>query len=131
MSLYGLYSGLYMLTSTTFSIILSRLGRDRPSIEPVDKFTPKTIMRSASSPHVIMTFIMYFMVGMISYGLAYFLPSIVKQLGFGANKTQLLSVGPFAAGFFGGHFFNGSTYQDLCTACFSSDFNHCVLVRPV
>jgi len=33
------------------------------------------------------------------YGLAYFLPSIVKQLGFSSNKTQLLSVGPFAAGF--------------------------------
>ena len=39
------------------------------------------------------------------YGLALFLPSIVKELGFGANKTQLLSVGPFAAGFFGDYYF--------------------------
>ena len=94
-----------MLTSATFSIILSRLERDRPSIEPVDKFTPKTIMRSISSPHVIMVFIMFVMDGTTLYGLAYFLPSIVKQLGFSANKTQLLSVGPFVAGFLGGHFF--------------------------
>ena len=131
MSLYSLYSGLYMLTSTTFSIILSRLKRDRPSIEPVDKFTPKTFMRAASSPHVIMITIMYFMAGMTAYGLAYFLPTIVRQLGFSATKTQLLSVGPFGVSFLCGHFFNGATYQDLCTACFSSDFNHCVLVRPV
>ena len=38
------------------------------------------------------------------YGLALFLPSIVSQLGFSPNKTQLLSVGPFAAGFFGERF---------------------------
>ena len=52
-----------------------------------------------------MVFIMFVMDGTTLYGLAYFLPSIVKQLGFSANKTQLLSVGPFVAGFLGGHFF--------------------------
>ena len=84
-----------------FSIIMSRLEKDRPSIKPVDKFTFKEVIRSASSPHVIMVFIMFFMVGTMLYGLALFLPSIVSQLGFSSTKTQLLSVGPFAAGFFG------------------------------
>ena len=76
-----------MLTSAMFSIIVSRLKRDRSSINPVDRFTFKTIMRSASSPHAIMVFIMFFMEGTMVYGLAYFLPSIVKQFGFSANKT--------------------------------------------
>ena len=84
---------------------MNRLERDRPSIKPVDKFTFKEIMRSVNSPHVIMVFIMFFMIGTTLYGLAFFLPSIVDQLGFGANKTQLLSVGPYVAGFIGGYIF--------------------------
>ena len=48
-----------------------------------------------------MVFIMFFMDGAMLYGLALFLPSIVNQLGFSPAKTQLLSVGPFGAGFFG------------------------------
>ena len=87
-----------------FSIIMGRLERDRPTIKPVDRFTFKEIFRSASSPHVIIVFIMSFMVGTTLFGLALFLPSIVSQLGFSPNKTQLLSVGPFAAGFFGERF---------------------------
>ena len=70
-----------------------------------DKFTFKEIMRSIISPHVIMVFITFFMVGTTLYGLAFFLPSIVNQLGFSANKSQLLSVGPFVVGFFGAYFF--------------------------
>ena len=87
-----------------FSIIMSLLERDRPSIKPVDKFTFKEIIRSASSPQVIMVSIMFFMAGTLHFGLALFLPSIVNQLGFGPNKTQLLSVGPFVAGFLGERF---------------------------
>jgi hypothetical protein len=45
--------------------------------------------------------IVYFMLGTMIYGLAYFLASIVSQLGFSPTKTQLLSVGPFAVTFFG------------------------------
>jgi hypothetical protein len=93
-----------MLTSTMFSIIMSRLESDRPSIKLVDKFTFKEIMCSASSPQVIMVLIMFFMAGTLHFGLALFLPSIVSQLGFSPNKTQLLSVGPFVPGFFGERF---------------------------
>ena len=86
---------------------MSRLERDIRSItgKTDDKFTFKEIMRSVCSPHVIMVFIMFFMAGTSLYGLALFLPSIVDQLGFSANKSQLLSVGPFVVGFFGAYFF--------------------------
>ena len=104
-SLYSLYTALHMLTSTVFSIIMSRLERDRQSIKTNDKFTCKEIMRSTSSPHVIMLLIMFFMEGTALYGLALFLPSIVDQLGFSPNTIQLLSVGPFVVGFFGAYFF--------------------------
>ena len=80
---------------------MKRLEKDRPSISSAVKFSLKEVMRSLGSPHVIMLSIMVFMVGMMSYGLAVFLPSIVNQLGFSPNTTQLLSVGPFTAGFLG------------------------------
>ena len=83
---------------------MSRLERDRPSIKPIDKFTFKEVVRSASSPHVIILFIMFFMTGTMLFGLALFLPSIVSQFGFSPTKTQLLSVGPYAVGFFGERF---------------------------
>lgn len=57
--------------------------------------------RALCSPHVLLVFALFFMLGTTLYGLALFLPSIVHQLGFGATRTQLLSVGPFAAAFFG------------------------------
>ncbi|KAF8159942.1 MFS general substrate transporter [Crassisporium funariophilum] len=88
------------LTHEQKEIIMRRLERDRPSINPSDKFTFKEILLSLCSPQVIMVFIMFFMIGTTLYGLALFLPSIVSQLGFSRDKTQLLSVGPFAAGFF-------------------------------
>jgi hypothetical protein len=90
-----------------FSIIVSRLEKDTTgqSVKTDDKFTFKEIMRSISSPHVIMLFIIFFMIGTTLYGLAFFLPTIVGELGFSANKTQLLSVGPFVVGFFGAYFF--------------------------
>jgi hypothetical protein len=80
---------------------MARLERDRPSIRPSDKFSGREILRSIGSLHVIIPVVLLFMVGTALFGLALFLPSIVSELGFSRNKTQLLSVGPFAAGFFG------------------------------
>ena len=80
---------------------MRRLEIDRPSITSAVKFSPKDVMRSVGSPHVIMVSTMIFMVGMMGYGLAIFLPSIVSQLGFSRNASQLLSAGPFMAGFIG------------------------------
>jgi hypothetical protein len=80
---------------------MARLERDRPSIKPSDTFSGVEILRSIRSPHVIIICFMFFMNGTCAYGLALFLPSIVSELGFSRNKAQLLSVGPFAGGFFG------------------------------
>uniref|UniRef100_A0A8H7Y4K6 Major facilitator superfamily (MFS) profile domain-containing protein n=2 Tax=Psilocybe cubensis TaxID=181762 RepID=A0A8H7Y4K6_PSICU len=88
------------LTHDEKEVIMRRLERDRPSINPSDKFSFWEVFRSLSSPQVIFMFIIFFMLGTTLYGLALFLPSIVNQLGFSPNKSQLLSVGPFAAGFF-------------------------------
>ena len=85
---------------------MNRLERDRPSIKPVDKFSFKEVMRSAGSPHVIMFFIMAFMHATMNSGLVLFLPSIIKELGFRPDLTQLLSAGPFAAGFCGEKYLN-------------------------
>ncbi|KAF8817610.1 MFS general substrate transporter [Phlegmacium glaucopus] len=87
------------LTEDQKDIIMRRLERDRPSMKPVHTFSLKEVFRSLTSPHVILLLIMFFLVGTMLFGLALFLPSIVRQLGFSPNKTQLLTVGPFATGF--------------------------------
>ncbi|THV07792.1 MFS general substrate transporter [Dendrothele bispora CBS 962.96] len=81
-------------------LIIDRLQKDRPSMNPADRFSLREVIRSLTSPHVLLVFAMFYMLGTNLYGLALFLPSIVNQLGFDANQSQLLSVGPFAAGFF-------------------------------
>ncbi|CAL1707479.1 unnamed protein product [Somion occarium] len=87
------------LTQRQKDIIMVRLARDRPAVNVVEEFSVKEIMRSLRSPHVILLFIQLFCTGTTLYGLALFLPSIVNQLGFSPTHTQLISVGPFAAGF--------------------------------
>ena len=46
-----------------------------------------------------MTLCIGFFFGSVAYGLAFFLPTIISELGFSATHTQLLSVAPFATGF--------------------------------
>ena len=89
---------------TMLRFIMARLERDRPSIRPSDKFSGREVLRTIRSPHVIIVFILFFLAGAGAYGLALFIPSIVSELGFSQTKTQLLSVGPFAAGFIGACF---------------------------
>ncbi|KAF8868773.1 MFS general substrate transporter [Mucidula mucida] len=88
------------LSEAEKDILVRRLEIDRPSVSPNDHFSFLEVLKSLRSPHVIMVFIMFYMLGTTLYGLGLFLPSLVNQLGFSATKTQLLSVGPFAAGFF-------------------------------
>ncbi|KAL0571337.1 hypothetical protein V5O48_010619 [Marasmius crinis-equi] len=89
----------FFVTDEDKVILERRLIRDRPSVAPNDHFSLKWIFRSLSSPHVLMVFVMFYMVGTTLYGLALFLPSIVNQLGYSPNQSQLLSVGPYAGGF--------------------------------
>ena len=109
---------------------MRRLEKDRPFITSAIKFSLKEVMRSIVSPHVIMVSILSFMAGMIVYGLAIFLPSIVNELGFSPNTTQLLSVGPFAAGFLGVYFWS-TAHQGLFTPYSSSIFNFRTHIGPV
>ena len=46
-----------------------------------------------------MTLCIGFFIGSMAYGLAFFLPTIISELGFSATHTQLLSVAPSATGF--------------------------------
>jgi len=87
------------LTEYQKELIIRRLEMDRPFITSAVKFSFKDVLRSVCSPHVIVVSTMVFMTGMMAYGLAIFLPSIVSQLGFSPSASQLLSVGPFVAGF--------------------------------
>ena len=113
------------LTLHEKQLIQERLELDRPAITPnapSDKFSLSEILNSLTSIHVIFLFISLFMLGAILYGLALFSPSTINQMGFSPVKSQLLSVGPFAAGFF--------------RRCFSlthllppSFFNDCISVR--
>ncbi|KAJ8080518.1 hypothetical protein AAF712_003076 [Marasmius tenuissimus] len=89
----------YFVTDEDKDVLERRLLRDRPSVAPNDHFSFKWVFRSISSPHVLMVFVMFYMLGTTLYGLALFLPSIVNSLGYSPNQSQLLSVGPFAGGF--------------------------------
>ncbi|KLO13815.1 MFS general substrate transporter [Schizopora paradoxa] len=90
---------LKFLTPSQRNIISRRLLLDRPTTSPLDRFSVIEVLRSLTSPHVLLLFVALFMNGTTLYGLANFLPSIVNQLGFSATRTQLISVGPFASGF--------------------------------
>lgn len=83
------------------SIIDRRLAYDRPTTQPLDTFSFGEVLKSITSPHVILMFMALFMDGTTLYGLALFLPSIVNQLGYSSTATQLVSVGPYAAAFVG------------------------------
>ncbi|CAL1713318.1 unnamed protein product [Somion occarium] len=88
------------LTQTQKDIIAHRLAKDRPTVGVHEPFSMREVLRSLSSPHVIITFIMFFGNGLTVYAQALFLPSVVNRLGFSATRTQLISVGPFAVAFF-------------------------------
>ena len=115
--------------SIIFSTIMKRLERDRPTIKSVDKFSPKEVLRSVASLHVIIISVMAFMVGTMVYGLALFLPSIVRQLGFSPTKTQLLSVGPSVIAFIGQCFQSGISSRLIGYS--SRDCNICILIGPL
>ncbi|KAF9451878.1 MFS general substrate transporter [Macrolepiota fuliginosa MF-IS2] len=91
------------LTPSEKLLIKTQLEYDRPSVTPnipSDKFSFREILRSLTSTHVLIIFVVFFLGGVTLYGMALFLPSIINQLGFSPIQSQLLSVGPFATAFF-------------------------------
>ncbi|KAJ3522504.1 hypothetical protein NMY22_g11860 [Coprinellus aureogranulatus] len=89
----------FLLTQAEKDALKRKIERDRPLMGTKDKFTPKEVLRALLSPQVLILFVAFFIGGAVLYGFALFLPSIVRQLGFSPNRSQLLSVGPFAVGF--------------------------------
>jgi MFS transporter, ACS family, DAL5 transporter family protein len=83
------------------SILARRLEQDRPSIS--DELSLEPVIRALMSPHVIIMFVVGFLLGTIIFGLALFMGSILNELGFTPTRSQLLGAGPFGAGVFGGH----------------------------
>ncbi|KAH9476723.1 putative transporter [Psilocybe cubensis] len=87
------------LSDNQKDLVMRRLEKDRPFVNPLDEFRIRHVLSSLKSPHVILMFITFFMGGTNLFGLALFAPSIINQLGFSPNHSQLLSVGPFASAF--------------------------------
>jgi len=84
-----------------FRLIIHRIDKDRPATSTNYSFTIHEVFRSMSSPHVLLVFLIFYLEGTNASGIALFLPSIINQMGFGANESQLLSVGPYAGGVIG------------------------------
>ncbi|KAL5530811.1 hypothetical protein ACEPAF_7069 [Sanghuangporus sanghuang] len=87
------------LTKREKDIIMKRLVLDRPMTSFSDVFSWSQVLTAITSPHVFIVFCMMFLNGTALFGLALFLPTIVNQLGYTSTMTQLVSVGPYAAGF--------------------------------
>ncbi|KAI0657017.1 MFS general substrate transporter [Cubamyces menziesii] len=66
--------------------------------EKDETYTKVNFIHTFRQPHVILVMIIGFMNGSTLSGLAYFLPSIVANLGYSGTKAQLMSVPPFAVG---------------------------------
>lgn len=64
-----------------------------------DRFSWGEVIKAFCLPHVWFTAVVYFLDGVILYGLAYFAPSIVQGLGYSGADAQLLTVPPFAVAF--------------------------------
>lgn len=73
-----------------------RLDTDFPDSAKVNT---RSIMSAFRSPHVLMSCLALFASGTCLFGLAYFTPSIVQALGYSRNRTQLMTVPPFACAF--------------------------------
>ncbi|KAK7462345.1 hypothetical protein VKT23_007946 [Stygiomarasmius scandens] len=101
------------LSAKQKELIIHRIDKDRPATSTNYSFTIHEVFRSMSSPHVLLVFIIFYLEGTNASGIALFLPSIINQMGFGANESQLLSVGPYA----------GGVIVTLLSAFFSDRFN--------
>ncbi|KAF9519526.1 hypothetical protein BS47DRAFT_1288246 [Hydnum rufescens UP504] len=88
-----------VLTEDEKCLIERRLRKDRPSSCQIDESPLKQIICSLTSPHVVLVFIMMFMLGTLYYDLQSFPYGIVALLGFDPTKSQLLILAPSAVGF--------------------------------
>lgn len=62
-------------------------------------FSWHDVGRALVAPQVIMVAIIFFFVGIVLFGLAFFVPSIIVGLGYTASAAQLMSIPPYAVAF--------------------------------
>ncbi|TFK44565.1 major facilitator superfamily domain-containing protein [Crucibulum laeve] len=68
--------------------------------DKADSFSWAEVRQTFRLPQVWLLGFVYFFNGTIVYSLGYFTPSIVQGLGYTPIRTQLMTVGPYAAAFF-------------------------------
>lgn len=93
--------------------VMKVLAADKPPIGFEETFAFREIPRAFFSPHVFFVFVVFILGGAVGNGLAIFVPSIINDLEFTPNQSQLLSVGPFGAAF----------VASLCAAWVSDKYN--------
>ncbi|KAK0187560.1 major facilitator superfamily domain-containing protein [Armillaria mellea] len=64
-----------------------------------ERFEWREVRKALVAPHVWIISVVFFFLGAILFGLAFFTPSIVQSLGYTAARSQLMSVPPFATAF--------------------------------
>ncbi|KAG2072381.1 MFS general substrate transporter [Suillus decipiens] len=108
--LFGLMAFLVLPNSPSDARFLSTKERDYvmaklkadgavASDEKSDDFSWTEVLRCFQSIHVWLLAPVLFFLGTTLYGLAYFEPTIVKELGYAGTNAQLMSAPPFAVAF--------------------------------
>ncbi|KAF8626447.1 hypothetical protein AX15_004872 [Amanita polypyramis BW_CC] len=79
--------------------VITKLEEDGTRNDKLDGFSWREVGMAFMLPQVWILGVVLFLDATMVYGLAYFAPTIVNQLGFSAARAQLMSVPPFAAAF--------------------------------
>lgn len=69
------------------------------TVQETEKVTLAAVLSVYKSIHLWVMFVIMFYGGVMLFGLAFFLPSIVQGLGYSPIRTQLMTVPPFAVAF--------------------------------
>ncbi|RDX56433.1 MFS general substrate transporter [Lentinus brumalis] len=79
--------------------VKARLYEDVGHSKRHEPLTPKSVLEVFKDWKIIVGGFMYLGLIVPAYGYAYFAPTIIQSLGYGAIRTQLLSVPPWACAF--------------------------------
>ncbi|KAF9494659.1 MFS general substrate transporter [Pleurotus eryngii] len=69
------------------------------TVEDDESFSWHDVGRALVAPQVIIVAIIFFFAGIVLFGLAFFVPSIIVGLGYTASAAQLVSIPPYAVAF--------------------------------
>ncbi|KAF4568225.1 hypothetical protein EYR40_010375 [Pleurotus pulmonarius] len=69
------------------------------SVADDESFTWREVGQAFMAPHVIMQAFIFFFAGVVLFGLAFFVPSLIVGLGYTASAAQLMSIPPYVLAF--------------------------------